>query len=122
MGVDMGWTRQQALGYQETRDSIGIPTREFDAARVSVGKTYVFLWGADIQNYSACIVGGTKGVFGYDTTTQIVSRLDPNVPSDIPDTQSLAQLEGAINQAHAAQGSKPTPNPSPVCEPSATGL
>jgi hypothetical protein len=114
---------QQTLGYQEVRESIGVTKREFEAALLNVGSEYVFFWGAQPSDNTACIVGGARGVFGFNPNTGIVSRLDTSVPSQIPVTQTLAQLETAINLEQKIEGSKPTPSPPPpVCDSSATGL
>jgi hypothetical protein len=109
-------------GTNELKVTIGIGTEEFDAAHLTVGGTYVFFYGVDSTDKAECIVGGVRGVFAYDPTTQVVTRLDQDPTSQIPRTQTLTQLQDAINASENADAGKPIANIPPLCESSATGL
>jgi hypothetical protein len=87
-----------------------------------VGGTYVFFWGADPVDKLVCVVGGVRGVFAYDPVTQIVTRLDHSPTSQIPRTQTLAQLSGAVDAWETAVAGQPIANIPPLCGSAATGL
>jgi hypothetical protein len=113
---------QLSLGANPVRIQLGILPAEFAAAHLTVGGTYVIFYGVDTDPSSVCVVGGVRGVFVYNATTQIVTRLDQNATSRIPHTQTLAQLEDAINASERAAAGQPSANLPPVCSSSATGL
>jgi hypothetical protein len=113
---------QQSLGTASVKTTIGISGAEFNAANLAVGGTYVFFYGSDPVDNENCIVGGVRGVFSYDPSTKLVTRLDQIGPSRVPETQTLAQLENELQAAEVLVASKPIANIPPVCESSATGL
>jgi hypothetical protein len=120
MAYPISW--QQVFG---TTPPIGlnVSQAEVSAAHLSVGKEYVFFWSADLTNKTACIVGGVRGVFGYDSSTGAVTRLDDSTASEIPTSESLGQFSSAVAAARELLSSEPMRSPSPpVCSPSATGL
>jgi len=111
-----------SLGTTSPRVLIGIVTAEFDAAHLTVGGDYIFFYGIDPIDNSACIVGGVRGVFAYDASSQTVTRIDRSMPSQIPNTQTLAQLEAALRASEQAHVGQPMANIPPLCESTATRL
>lgn len=84
------------------------------------GHTYLVFYGIDTTagDPTSCIVGGHRGVFAFDATTNVVTRLDDNPQSQIARTEHLAVIERQIT---FPGGPIPVP-PLPVCAPSATGI
>jgi hypothetical protein len=113
---------QQTFGINNPRTSIGVSVAEFNAAKLSVGGTYVFFWGIDSAERVACIVGGVRGVMAYDPSSDTVTRLDTSATSHIPRVQTLEQLTSSVSAAVNEVVAEPATNPRPVCSPSATGL
>ena len=113
---------QGQLGFNNPRTPIGVTTAEINAAHLISGDSYIFFYGADTVDKTVCIVGGVRGVFAYNPTTQIVTRIDQSIPSQIPNTQTLAQLETAINDEESIESAQPVSNGPPLCSSSATGL
>ncbi|MGH9017143.1 MAG: hypothetical protein ACRDY1_05285 [Acidimicrobiales bacterium] len=110
------------LGSNPIRVSLGISDEEFQTAKLSVGGTYVFFYGVDPSDGHSCIVGGVRGVFGFDPSTETVTRIDTNASSAIPKVQTLSALENSIEQAESAVEGSPVVNVPPLCDSSATGL
>jgi len=113
---------QSVLSFTAPKTPLSITTGEFNAADLQVGGTYVFFYGIDTIDNSNCIVGGARGVLGYDPTTQTVTRLDQSVASQIPDSESFAQLQNAVAVEENNLSAEPISNGPPVCASSATGL
>jgi hypothetical protein len=113
---------QSVLGTTEPRTLLGITTQEFDAAHLTVGGEYIFFYGTDPVDSAACIVGGVRGVFAYDPTTQIVTRIDDAKRSRIPKTQSLLRFRATLMAAETIEASQPLANAPPICRKSATGI
>jgi len=113
--------QQQSFLY-EARSSMSISPKEFAAAHLSVGGTYLFFWADDTVDSTYCIVGGVRGVFAYNPSTQTITRIDQNAASQIPQTQTLAQFGTAVAAAANAVQSSATRNHPPMCSPSATGI
>jgi hypothetical protein len=113
---------QQSFGINNSRTSIGVSVAEFNAAKLSVGGTYVFFWGIDSAERVACIVGGVRGVMAYDPSSDTVTRLDTSATSQIPRVQTLGQLTSSVSAAVNEVVAEPAANPRPVCSPSGTGL
>src|ERR1022692_2187602 len=110
------------LGFNDPRTLIGVTTAEINAAHLTSGDTYIFFYGVDTVDKLECVVGGVRGVFAYNPTTQIVTRIDQSTPSQIPNTQTLTQLETAINDEESIESAEPISNGPPLCSSSATGL
>jgi hypothetical protein len=102
--------------------SLNVSQAEVTAAHLGVGDAYVFFWGADPTDKTACIVGGVRGVMAYASSTDTVSRLDDSTGSQIPKSQTLQQLVSAVTAAQDLFRSKPIRNQPPNCSPSATGI
>lgn len=114
---------QTSLGLNYPHNGTDISPAEVQAADLTVGDSYVFFIGYDQQHPYTCVVGGVRGVFAYDATTDTVTRLDQGTPSQIPDTQTLEQLQAEVTAAYESNSSNPIPVPGPpVCDSSATGL
>jgi hypothetical protein len=113
---------QNVLGFSAPHTLIGVTTAEFNAAHLTVGSTYVFFYGIDTVDNTDCIVGGIRGVFAYDPTTQTVMSLNQDVTSQITNTQTLAQLRNSINAEESLLSTEPISNGPPVCASTATGL
>ncbi len=112
---------QQSLG---TVPPVGLNVSQAEvmAAGLSVGNSYIFFWGADTADDAACIVGGVRGVMSYDPTSDTVTRLDKSTSSQVPQSQTLEQLESSVRSAQITFGQQPIRNQPPICSPSATGL
>jgi hypothetical protein len=113
---------QQSFGPTAPRVSLNISSQEFNAAQLAVGNTYFFFYGVDPVDKTECIVGGVRGVFAIDVSTETVSRISQSTSSQIPNTETLAQFENAVNAAMNADATTPIQNIPPVCAASATGL
>jgi len=112
---------QQSFG-SEARTSMSISAEELAAAHLSVGQTYVFFYAVDPVDGTDCIVGGVRGVFDYNSSTHIVTRIDQSRTSQIPSTQTLTQFGTALETAAKAVSRSSIANLPPVCRASATGL
>jgi hypothetical protein len=106
----------------QARTSMSISPQEFAAAVLRVGDTYVFFYAVDPVDSTDCVVGGVRGVFDYDPSTQIASRIGQSHSSEIPETQTLAQFGTALTAAQNDVSGQSIPNSPPICSPSATGL
>jgi hypothetical protein len=60
-----------------------------------VGRAYLMLLGEDPQTGRYFVLNGITGLFGYDSMTQVASRLDPRVTS-IPGSVALTLVEGQL--------------------------
>ena len=112
---------QQSLGTVPPI-SLNVSQAEVTAAHLGVGEAYVFFWGADPTDKTACIVGGVRGVMAYDAVTDTVTRLDDSTTSQIPKSQTLEQLNSSVYAAQDRFGNQPIQNQPPICAPSATGI
>ncbi len=117
-------TVQKVLGGTDPRTLIAVSPSLVQAAGLRLGVPYVFFWGAEgYPLRGECIVGGVRGVMTFDPATDTVTRLDDEPGSEIPRTQTLAQLSTEIQQVEAATARAPLElPPAPVCSSSATGL
>ncbi|HEY7948059.1 MAG TPA: hypothetical protein VID75_10290 [Acidimicrobiales bacterium] len=113
---------QGVLGFNSPRTPIGVTTAEINAAHLMSGATYIFFYGADTVDNAVCIVGGVRGVFAYNSATEIVTRIDQGTPSQIPNTQTLTQMQTAIDDEENIESAEPISNGPPLCSSSATGL
>jgi hypothetical protein len=113
-----------------TNIALGIPQGQTGDVPLVVGHTYLIFFGIDYSDsptVKTCIIGGQRGLFDYDATTQTVTRTDSNTSSSIPMTLTLAQMTSDIQSAEAAaptdvgSASDPQKVPyPPVCALSAT--
>ncbi len=115
------------ISVQESLDtvppiSLNVSQAEVTAAHLGVGDAYVFFWGADPTDKTACIVGGVHGVMAYDPATGAVTRLDNSPSSQIPKSQTLQQLMSSVSAAEHLFSTQPIRNQPPICSPSATGI
>ena len=112
-----------------SRASIFIGQNLVKADGLSPSGTYVVFWAgpddpAGTPYGASCVTGGTRGVMAYDSSTDTVTRLDDNSNSQIPQTQTLEQLESAIQAEIAVIAARPAivESPPPACTLSATGM
>jgi hypothetical protein len=112
-----------------TIGDIAVGQNLVNAAGLSPSGTYIFFWsGPDVPDGTpyggTCITGGTRGVMAYDSSTGTVTRLDGNSYSQIPRTQTFAQLQSEIQSELAVIAARPAVVEStpPACMPSATGM
>ena len=87
---------------------------------VTVGQQYLVFQGVDLSqsDIQRCVVGGARGLFDYDSATQIATRTS-TTPSQIPTTIPLAQVIAQLPDPNVAV---PTPEPPlPICSSSVTG-
>jgi hypothetical protein len=109
----------------DTKTTIGLSSALVSALKIDPGQPYVFFYGAEGYPLKggACIIGGERGVMGYNAATNTVTRLDTSTDSQIPRSQTLSQLESEIEQVEAATARAPEElPPAPVCASSATGV
>jgi hypothetical protein len=113
-------------------DALGTPPRVTDLdlpqgrpgdVPLVVGRTYLIFYGTDATaNYANCVVGGLRGIFNYDAVTGMVSRIDTNARSQIPETQPIGQLAADL-LAYSSMNGRPMDSPSPpICSRAVTGL
>ena len=119
----------QKVLYGPTINAIFVGQNLFDAAGLNHSGTYVFFWaGPDVPDDTpyggSCITGGTRGVMAYDSSADAVTRLDDNSNSQIPRSQSFAQLEGEVQAESAVLAARPAfvMSAPPACTPSAIGM
>jgi hypothetical protein len=107
---------------QEDRSAgIAITSKEFNAAHLTVGASYLFFYALDRKDRTTCIVGGTRGVFGYNVTTQTLTRIGASPKSRVPSVQSLAQFQQTFSALLRAEDGV-IHNLPPMCKAAATGL
>ncbi len=102
--------------------SLNVSQAEVNAAHLTTGGDYIFFWGADTSEKTACIVGGVRGVMAYDSSTDTVTRIDQSTASQVPRSQSLQQFAASVQAAQSQLSSEPIANQPPICAPSATAL
>ena len=112
---------QQSLGTVPPT-SLNVSQAEVTAAHLGVGDAYVFFWGADPTDKTACIVGGVRGVMAYDAATGTVTMLGNSTSSQIPKSQTLEQLNSSVYAAQELCRNQPIRNQPPICSPSATEI
>jgi hypothetical protein len=86
---------------------------------VVVGQQYVVFLAIDLtgQAEPECTVGGDRGLFHYNASTQAVTRVSTS-PSQIPTSLSLARFIALIPNPNSLATKVPTPS---VCSSSVTG-
>jgi hypothetical protein len=100
---------------------VGITTQEFNAAHLKVGGSYLFFYAIDPGDRSTCIVGGTRGVFSYNSTSQTLTRIGASPHSRVPSIQTLMQFQTTLSALLDAEKDV-IHNLPPMCSASATGL
>jgi len=113
---------QGDLGFNNPRTPLGLTPTEYNAANLKVGSDYVFFYGVDRVDDATCIVGGVRGVFSYDSATQLVRTMTQRARSQIPASQSLSQLQSDVDSEEQVESAQPVANGPPLCSDSATGL
>jgi hypothetical protein len=96
-----------------------IPEGEAGDPSVVVGRQYLVFWSSgNGEGETSCIVGGARGLFSYNSSSQSVSRLATS-PSRIPTTLTVSQV-----MAQLPDQDVPVPErepPPPICSPPVTG-
>jgi hypothetical protein len=87
---------------------------------VVFGHQYLVFWAIDLtgNQESECVVGGMRGLFKYDPTTQTVTRSSTSA-SKIPATLTLAMVIALLPDLNIPRPARVPPPP--VCSPSVTG-
>ena len=112
----------QDLGTYAPRMAVGLSSAEVKAGNLSTSETYIFFWASDPVDNSFCVVGGVRGMFSYDPTSDSVTRISQNPSSEIPQAQSMTQFTDAVVSAETQFRSEPITNAPPACAQSATGI
>lgn len=102
---------------------IFVPKEYITVAHLTAGGIYVFFF-ANMADGETCIVGGPRGVFDYNPTTKIVTRIAAAPGSQVPLTETLSQLVSAVQASEPATAPVDPAQvpPPPVCDASATGV
>ena len=113
---------ERDFGTYPPRMAIGISSAEFNAGGLNADGTYIFFWASDPVDNTFCVVGGARGMFSYDSSTDTVARGSDDSASQIAQTQTLEQFTSSVVAAETQLQSQPPTNPPPVCSASATGI
>jgi hypothetical protein len=112
------------LDYWGTLDRIpafDLPQGQPGDVALVVGRTYLIFYATDPTDGDACVVGGLRGVFGYDPATGMVARLDHDGDSEIPRSLPIGQVAAQLEADTDVPPPEDVPSP-PVCSPAVTGL